>query len=116
MATELSQPMKPIKETLELVRFSIDLETGKMIVEGKSERHTSTDQVMETTPIRLLFRGGPKFTAAKNNLFPPESVTMGRIIHMLLRKLEIDRELDSGTLCEALPDGVPPYKEEIIAK
>ncbi len=109
MKTELKKSITPVREKLTLLRFAFDNETKKMQVEAVNKKYNADDEIINSEPVRLIFRD-EKYIKAKD--FCLDSGTPDKILHMLLRKLEIDRKLTSGDLCEPLPDEVPPYPEE----
>jgi hypothetical protein len=106
MKIEIKELIRPAREELVLVRFSFDNEIGKMQVEALNRKYNDAGELIGSEPIRLLFRG-ERFIKARDFSVPPE--TSEKILQMVLRKLEIDRKYSDGSLCDALPEGVPPY-------
>lgn len=103
----LNKSIQPAKERIALLRFSIDVETQKIQIEGRSEKYDTDEHLINTEPVRLIFRDEDYSSALQYLL---KNNTMGNAIHLLLRKLEIDRCLPNNTLCGSLPKNVPPYK------
>lgn len=104
----LNKSIQPSKERIILLRFNVDIETQKIQIEGRSEKYDTEGHLINTESVRLLFRDKDYLSAlayfSSNNI-------LDNAIYLLLRKLEIDRCLPDNTLCEPLPENVPPYKK-----
>lgn len=108
MKIDLKKPIEVVKEKLVLLRFAFDNESRKMQVEARNEKYNSDGELIDSEPIRLTFRN-EKYAKAQDFL---GMNSFDKILNMLLRKLEIDRKLEDSTLCNSLPEDVPPYKEK----
>lgn len=113
MKTELNEIIKPKKEELILLRFVFDDEVEKMQVEALSQKYNVKGELINSESVRLIFRNDD-YTKAKEFCLAVDVDTTAKIINMLLRKIEIDRKLKSNTLCDSLPEGVPPYRKEKV--
>jgi len=109
MKTEIKQTIQVASEKIEILRFAFDEEVKKMQVDAINNKYNSVGELINKEPIRLLFRDR-KYKKAMD--FCLNSNMADKVLQMLLRKLEIDRKLSEGSLCDPLPEGVPPYPNE----
>ena len=109
MEKQINKPIQVASEKLILIRFMFDNEVKKIHIEARNEQYNADGIMINTEPVYLLFRD-IKYEKAKS--FCTQGNIETSIIHMLLKKLEIDRHLVNDTLCDSLPEGVPPYKNE----
>lgn len=103
---DLAKPIIPTKESLSLLRFGIDNETKKVSIEGVSTKYDAENNEINRESIRLRFRD-EKFEIVKN--FITGKSAEDSFLHLLLRKLEIDRKLPEKTLCEIIPEELSPF-------
>ena len=108
MTHDLAKPIIPVKESLSLVRFGVDNETKKVSIEGISIKYDAEDNAINKEPIRLKFRD-EKFEIVKK--FINGKSVEDSFLHLLLRKLEIDRKLSEKTLCDIIPNELSPFGE-----
>lgn len=109
MQVKIKETIQPAREELILLRFAFDYETKKMQIEAVNKKYNTAGDVINSEPVKLLFRSEQHENAKEFCLVGDME---SKILWMLLRKLEIDRKLASGILCDPLPEGVPPYSHE----
>lgn len=109
MKQELDKVLSPTKEEITLLRFSLDLEKEKIQIEGISKKYNIDNGLINSESLYLIFRD-ENYAGTKNFILSGNIESNN--LRLLLRKLEIDRDLAEGDLCEPLPSGVGPIKEK----
>lgn len=108
MKTILNENLKTVTEEVEVLRFSIDLESKKINIQGINKKYNLNNNLINSEFVSLVFRGDDKFNEARKFILCDNSLE--NMLQLLIKKLEIDRHLEDGVLCDALPPNCPPYK------